>query len=513
MKRTMLIAMLLILLLACAGASFAGGQVVEGDWKYEVINPGSDSPTVRIIKYNPAADPPEILIVPEQLGGYPVTEIERYAFTSYRELEDYKTEKIPGMKTIIFPSCLEKIEPGGFSIDELREFRIENNPRYETRDGVLFDKETNTLQAYPTGREDRSYTVPEGTLAIGEEAFNWTMWLQELHLADSVRKIEKDAIRVSELQLYIPEGIETIEPGAVIYVSAFTSLSPRYRVIDGLLVDTEEKRLVSVPYSYQTSDRAITVPEGVEIIGEWAFWGNSCSRISFPSTLRIIEGCNSIRHIGSGTLELPEGLESIGNSFDPGDVETVIFPASLRTIGNSCVTYCDNLKSVVFREGLKSIGRGSFEHNENLESVILPRSLKEIGAVFYDSNANKAFRECPKLTLQVLPDTAAEAFCLKTGVPYRYVFAGLWQADDEEAGPALSLAGADSITIRLEQNTLELAYRLEGNSFTESFPVEWTGERLCMEGGYMEYELTDPEHLVLKMNGVQLHLTKAEDPV
>lgn len=512
MKRTVFIAMLLLLLLACAGAACAGGTVVEGDWRYEILNPRSDSPTVRIIRYNPVADPPDTLIVPEQLGGYPVTEIKSYAFTGYRELEDYKTEKLPGMKTIILPSCLEKIDPGGFSIDEFREFRIENNPRYETRDGVLFDKETSTLLMYPKGREALSYTVPEGTLTISADAFAWTKWLQDLHLADSVRKIEKDAVSVTGLHLYIPEGIETIEPGGVKYASAFTSLSPRYQVINDLLVDTEEKKLVSVPNT-QVSIRTIIVPEGVEIIGEWAFGVNTCFRVVFPSTLRIIEGWNSIYHIGCGTLELPEGLETIGDYFTAGDVKTIVFPSSLRTIGNGSFTYCENLESVVLPEGLESIGRGSFENNENLESVILPRSLKKIGVVFYDSNTYKAFRECPKLTLLVFPDTAAETFCRKNGMPYRYVFAGLWQADAAEAGAALSLAGADSITFRLEENTLELAYSLEGASRTENYPVEWTGEQLRMEGGYMEYELTDPEHLVLKMNGVQLHLTKAEDPV
>ena len=511
MKRTVFFAAILLLLLACTVAAFAATPVTEGDWKYEVLNPRSESPSVRIVRYNPANDPPEILAVPEQLGGYPVTEIKSFAFTTYRELENYQTEKIPGPKTIILPAGLETIGQGGFSFEELQEFRIENGLRYETRDGVLFDKETGTLLVYPKGRKALSYAVPEGTLVIGSDAFNWPVWLCELHLPDSVRTIEKDAVSVSGLRINIPEGIETIEPGAIVHASEFTSMSPRYQVTGGMLVDTEEKKLVSVPDAYE--GKTLIIPEGVEVIGERAVSSVSCSGVSFPSTLRVIEDQNWFSHIASGILELPEGLESIGGSFDPGDVKTLSFPASLRSIGSHSVTFCDNLETVVFREGLESIGRDAFSHNENLESVTLPASLKEIGAIYYDPNAAKAFRECPKLTLRVWPDSVGEQFCRKAGNRYQYVFAGLWQADPAEAGEVLSLQGVETITFRLEKSALILTYRLDGVSHKEVFLVEWTKDRLCMKDGYMEYELTDEDHLVLKMNGAQLYLTKAEDPV
>ena len=513
MKRSVLFTILLVCLLcfiACAAAE-------ESDWQYEIIN-SRGSRSVRIKKYNPAGDPPEVLVVPDELGGYPVKEISGYAFSNYWSLPDYKSERMPGSRVIILPSGIEKIEPGQYGFDELEEFRIENNSYYETVDGVLFQSATHTLLAYPKGRHGRSYTVPEGTEIIGSRAFYDPEYLNEVWLAESVRVIKEDAFKVFRLCLIIRKGIETIESEAVIWASQFISSSPRFKVYDDLLIDTEENRLISVGgKDYLTWDEAhnriINVPEGVEIIAPKAFSSITCGKVNLPSTLKTVESWNDFSGSPTESLIFPEGLERIGMSCS-ASVKALVFPSTLKSMDRNCFTHMEDLESVFFAEGAETIGYQCFNSNPNLESVTLPQSLRSIGQSQYSYEKEKeAFADCPKLCAVVMPGSAAEQFCTGHNILYRLPFLGQWQVNSAEAEAVLSLPGADDVLIRLDLDKLELTYNLDGSRHLETFPIEWTDGQLRMEGGYMLYEFPDPEHLILKPGSMELNLIKVEDDI
>ena len=132
--------LLVLFILPACGACAA--DRTEGDWIYSVRDR-----TARIEKYNPPEDPPEILTVPESLGGYPVTEITGYAFANSRRLEGWKTEEMPGSRVVILPDTIRSIRAGAFGFDETEEIRIGNNEIYETVGGVLFERQTRPLVA------------------------------------------------------------------------------------------------------------------------------------------------------------------------------------------------------------------------------------------------------------------------------------------------------------------------------------------------------------------------------
>ena len=91
-------------------------------------------------------------------------------------------------------------------------------------------------------------------------------------------------------------------------------------------------------------------------------------------------------------VDLPEGLNYIGTScFCGTGLESVKFPASLRTLCQAAFAMCKNLRRVEFCEGLAVLGTNEYpSENENfqryygvfgesaLESVKLPKSLKRI---------------------------------------------------------------------------------------------------------------------------------------
>ncbi len=512
MKRLIFIAVFLTILSACFGCSAA--RMTEGDWEYEIISGYNSSNAVRITGYKPSGDPPEVLTVPDTLGGYPVWELKDYSLMDiYRTRENGEYKRVPGPKVLILPSGLKKAEAGSIRFEDLKEIRIDNGTNYETRDGVLFDSEKHILVAYPSGKTGNTYTVPEGTRVIGSNAFSYMDHPNTVILPDSVRRIEKDAFKIHQLQLTIPAGIEEIEPGAVVWASRFVSGSFRYQVINGLLVDTKEKALLSVPTPYDRDEKTwvLEIPEGVEIIAKMAIMSVSCWQVVFPSTLKKIDDSNGFFHIYSGTLVFPEGLESIGKSFGAWNLKTLIFPSTLRSIGEWCFNNSETLESVFFGEGLTLIGEDSFCRNENLTTAVLPSSLARIAPSTYKQDHPAVFDECPKLCAVVTPGSGAESFCRENMIPYRYFFDRIWQADPGEAEEAFSLSGADRVQIRMDKKSLELTYNRGASQQREVFPVQWKDGLLCMENGNMTYTLTDASHLTLVINGKELHLVRTED--
>ena len=66
---------------------------------------------------------------------------------------------------------------------------------------------------WPWGREDIEYAVPEGTFAIGENAFTWSN-LQYVILPLSLYEIRTEAFRNSLLKkIVVPEGVHNIDKG------------------------------------------------------------------------------------------------------------------------------------------------------------------------------------------------------------------------------------------------------------------------------------------------------------
>lgn len=89
------------------------------------------------------------------------------------------------------------------------------------------------------------------------------------------------------------------------------------------------------------------------------------------------------------SVELPEGLEKIGlGVFNASGLESVEFPASLRTIAQAAFTKCKNLRTVKFNEGLEVLGANEYRYDGSewfgvfeesaLERVELSTTLKRI---------------------------------------------------------------------------------------------------------------------------------------
>jgi hypothetical protein len=70
----------------------------------------------------------------------------------------------------------------------------DNNQNYRSIDGVLFDKNAETLIKYPEGKTASSYTVPDGTIKISAYAFYNNEYLKGITIPASVTSFGNYAV-------------------------------------------------------------------------------------------------------------------------------------------------------------------------------------------------------------------------------------------------------------------------------------------------------------------------------
>jgi len=104
---------------------------------------------------------------------------------------------------------------------------------------------------------------------------------------------------------------------------------------------------------------SVTIPAGVEIIGEMAFFNQS--KLT--------------------SINIPASVTSIGKTAFAGcsSLTTVNIPAKVTTIGDLAFLECRRLATVNFSEGLIEIGEGAFAECRALKTIKLPNSLTKLG--------------------------------------------------------------------------------------------------------------------------------------
>ena len=75
----------------------------------------------------------------------------------------------------------------------------EQNPLLSSDNGVLFDKNRETLLFYPSGKQEKSYIVPNGVTTIKEYAFQ-NKNLEEVILPHSLKTLEPCALQYTNIK-------------------------------------------------------------------------------------------------------------------------------------------------------------------------------------------------------------------------------------------------------------------------------------------------------------------------
>lgn len=142
---------------------------------------------------------------------------------------------------------------------------------------------------------------------------------------------------------------------------------------------------------------ALVVENGAASIGSSTFDGyTSLKSIKLASTVKSI-GNNAFSNTGITSLDLPEGMESIGLGafYNCEKMTELKLPESLTTLNNGAFAFCKGLTAVTLPNKITFIGALAFEECTGLTSITIPENVTEI--------RNQAFYYCTALTMVELP--------------------------------------------------------------------------------------------------------------
>ena len=176
-------------------------------------------------------------------------------------------------------------------------------------------------------------------------------------------------------------------------------------------------------YEYKDQITAIVIEDGVQYIGDYAFYRlfNATGEIVLPESLTEIGDCAfNLCYNLYGELELPISLTAIGEyAFEGCDNLTgnLIVPDSITTLGEGAFTGCRGFDGILYiSESLKTIERYAFSGCNNLTGTLsIGTWVTEIG--------DSAFQSCKNLSGDlIIPDSVVRIG--SSAFQYCYGFGG-----------------------------------------------------------------------------------------
>ncbi len=251
-------------------------------------------------------------------------------------------------------------------------------------------------------------TLPEGVRSVGSFAFYGCSSLEDLSLPSSLTSI-------GECGFY---GCSSL-PGVTLPVSvtsfghnAFWGCTGLTAVVIGDLASwcgIEFGGYDANPLYYAhrlilngTELTALTVPEGVTEIGDYAFAGWSrLTDLTIPDWVRSVGisafyGCS-----GLTAVTVPANVRSLGEyAFAKcRNLTAVTLPAGLTDIAPSLFYGCSGLTDVTIPAGVTSIGGDAFSCCTGLRSILLPDNVTSIeSGAFYGCTQLADFKLPPRVT-------------------------------------------------------------------------------------------------------------------
>lgn len=384
-----------------AGAYYETANVPDNEYELEVVDEPESGYVYDGIYYDIDGDFAYVYDadaditraeIPDMVGGCPVTMITAYAFSACEKLEE-----------ITVPSCLSYIDVGAFDNTAWYESQpdgpvyignvlydykgdIPENTSVEVREGTIsispyaFAGEMNT-ETYEVQETTGlvSVQLPEIIELIGYKAFESCTGLENITVPENQHiVIEYDAFKNTAWYNAQPDG--PVYAGSVLY--RYKGKTPE----NTDLVLREDTKVICASAFYPDQDensdeeiantglKSITLPEGLEYIGDGAFQScQSLAEISIPDRVSVI---------GAGAF------------FNCTSLSSVKLPKNIGEIGMAQFALCESLKTIELPENVGSIGDIAFM-GSGLTDVEIPEYVYYIGSgAFY----------CPSLKNITVPN-------------------------------------------------------------------------------------------------------------
>lgn len=223
--------------------------------------------------------------------------------------------------------------------------------------------------------------LPSTLVSIGNYAFQ-----QSSSLVDLVSHINTPfAISDNVFEIWDNTTQSYVSPKATLYVPLGTSA--QYKEVSGwnrfaTIIEGElkEAKVGDLYYSYATGGGSAKV-----IGGDYS----RLQSVNIPATISVDNVVYKVTSIDSRafngysnitSLTIADGVESIGDyAFNDNSFSELALPSSIRVIGMAAFESCGNLKSLVVPEGVVELGQYAFWNCNNMQKLELPSTLTSIG--------------------------------------------------------------------------------------------------------------------------------------
>ncbi len=218
----------------------------------------------------------------------------------------------------------------------------------------------------------RRVVLPDNIEEIGAYAFCRAMFLCEINIPNSLKRIGNSAFAICESldsPMSLPEGIEEIS--------------------DNCFANCGRLNEVRLPSSLKTIGegafsnsglKVIDLPYGLATISKEAFSGCRLIKVDIPGSVTELAESAFASNTSLEIIRLPDGLKSIPNKLASGciSLKEIAIPASVETISYASFGYCGSLETVNLPERLGSLGQRAFGGCARLRELILPEQCHSL---------------------------------------------------------------------------------------------------------------------------------------
>ncbi len=264
----------------------------------------------------------------------------------------------------------------------------------------------------------KSVTIPEETESIGEGAFQNCSAMTKVVMNDSLKTIKNDAFHGCSVlaSIEVPDTVTSMGSYAFANCKKLTTFNyPKKLTYSGsnvfknvpvktitlkssvtelpenafyganllekVVLPSGLKKIGSEAFRDCTSLTSVNVPDAVESIGSYAFCNCvKLTSINYPKNLKS-SGSNVFKNTGIKTITVKEGETDVwGDAFNnANNLEKVVLPSTLKSIGTYAFNDCYSLKSINIPDSVEKIGGYAFDDCTSLTSINYPSSLTSIG--------------------------------------------------------------------------------------------------------------------------------------
>lgn len=352
------------------------------NYRYKI----AEDDTVHILQYQGE----ELTVkIPEQIDGYPVTEIGRKAFLEYGVA--IETIEVPGSVKVIregaFRMCLslrelilheglEIIEGGSLAVSPLEKLAIpstvkmienayelgempweisEKNPWYFSDGYGLYYRADDAQELVVVQKNDAraDYEILDGTTEIGKECFSGHAFIEFVSCPESLRCIGEDAFESCQTlkEIHLNQGLEEIREDAFSYCVALKEL-----FLPASLTEIGEKALTNT-YGWSDSVSGISKivadeRNPVYRTDENALFQKFSDKGKYVTDTNDNNPCEGeilIKYFGDKiSYEIPETVTRIGwCAFRRAGIHTLILKESVQCVEEKAVMECRRLEWIL----------------------------------------------------------------------------------------------------------------------------------------------------------------------